>query len=356
MPVTNQIPILLLTGFLGSGKTTLLQNLLHHPQMADTAVIINELGEIGLDHHLVQGAIETVLVLENGCVCCNVRDDFVGVLNKLFWDRLHHKIPKFSRLILETTGVAKPGPIVNAIFADPLIAERFSLEGIVTTVDAVLADRQLDEYQEAVEQVRMADILLVTKTDLVAPPLADVLERRLHRLNSWAAREKVAQGQITPDRLFGLNKAAHERAVLRPALEAAHDHDHGLDHGNAHDHASAHEKPLQSFAVRLPREMSGEILMSALAGITSEFGHKLLRIKGIVGLAGGEGPSIVQVVGTTIFPLQAAPPNSDASQEPYLIFIADDIDPAKVCQSLERRSIALSRYSTGPLLADTRTN
>ena len=163
------IPVTLLTGFLGSGKTTVLNHILKQPLMAETAVIVNEFGEIGLDHLLVESATDDIVLLNSGCLCCTVRGDIADTLLNLFVGRASRKVPHFSRVVIETTGLADPAPILHTLISDPLVAARYSLDGVVTTVDAVNGAGTLDRQPEAVKQAAVADRLLLTKADLAEP-------------------------------------------------------------------------------------------------------------------------------------------------------------------------------------------
>src|SRR5262244_4448468 len=181
------IPATLLTGFLGSGKTTVLNHVLKQPGMAATAVIVNEFGEIGLDHLLVERLNEEVVLLNSGCLCCTVRGDIVDTLTNLFVDRVKGKVPYFNRVAIETTGLADPAPILHTLMTDPIVAARYMLDGVVTTVDAVTGEATLDRQPEAVKQAAVADRLLLSKTDLAAPAAREEIEARLTVLNPSAA-------------------------------------------------------------------------------------------------------------------------------------------------------------------------
>src|SRR5258706_12145288 len=169
----ERLPVSVLTGFLGSGKTTLLRKLLQHPDMARTAVIINEFGEIPLDHLLVESSSEDMITLNSGCLCCTVRGDLTDTLRNLYLKRAKQEIPEFDRVVIETTGLADPAPILHTLMNDPVLAARFRLDGVVTTVDAVNAQSQLDTHLESVKQAAVADRIVLTKSDLVEPGALD---------------------------------------------------------------------------------------------------------------------------------------------------------------------------------------
>ncbi len=198
------LPVSVLTGFLGSGKTTLLRHLLGHPAMEETAVIINEFGEIGLDHLLVEKADEDTVLRNSGCLCCSVRGDLIDTLRNLFKRRVRREVPAFRRLVIETTGLADPAPILHTLMNDPLLVTRFRLDGVLATVDAVTGGATLDQHEEALKQAAVADRLLITKIDLAEDTAVATLEARLGALNPAAPRHRVAHGEIEPACLFNV--------------------------------------------------------------------------------------------------------------------------------------------------------
>src|SRR5262249_12400130 len=197
----ERLPVSLITGFLGSGKTTLLNRLLRHDDMSDSAVIINEYGEISLDHLLVERVDGEVAVLASGCICCTIRSDLEETLRTLLVRRDRGEVPPFRRILIETTGLADPAPIVQLLLNNPLVSHFLRLDTVATTVDAVNAAQQIDRQYEAVKQVALADRLLITKSDLVSD--IALLESRLGRLNPGAGIECVMHGEIDPAKLFG---------------------------------------------------------------------------------------------------------------------------------------------------------
>jgi G3E family GTPase len=335
-PVQAQIPLVLLTGFLGSGKTTLLRELLLHPGMGETAVLINELGAVGLDHHLVRGATETTLVLENGCVCCSVRDDLVATLQDLFWQRLTRKIPRFARVVIETTGVADPEPVLQALLGDSFIAERFHIDTVITAIDAMLAQTQLDRHLEAVRQVIAADTLLMTKVDLVGADDVARLELRLAQLNPLAARRQAAHGKIEPELLFGCMPGASRRPVsASPPLRPIAPGSVLASAGRARVRPALHDSAIASFTLRLNGVPERGQLISALSTLLSQYSGRILRAKGLADV-GEDNPVVVQAVGETLFPLQTMPAWPQDRRLSCLVFITSGLPALPVCNALSK--------------------
>src|SRR5690349_4102861 len=284
---SSLIPVTLLTGFLGSGKTTVLNHVLKQPDMAATAVIVNEFGEIGLDHLLVERSSEDVVLLSSGCLCCTVRGDIVDTLTNLFVDRVKGKVPFFTRVAIETTGLADPAPILHTLMTDPIVAARYMLDGVVTTVDAVNGAGTLDKQPEAVKQAAVADRLLLTKTDLAGIIARQEIEARLEALNPSATIVPVAQGVVDPARLFNIGfydpatKSVDVRRWLRDeAFESGHAH-----HGHDQPDANRHDDRIRAFCIIRERPISWAALSAWLDGLATMRGDDLLRLKAIVALS-----------------------------------------------------------------------
>src|ERR1051325_11461549 len=281
----SRIPVTVLTGFLGSGKTTLLNHVLKQPDMAATAVIVNEFGEIGLDHLLVESATDDFVLLSSGCLCCTVRGDIVNTLTDLFVKRVKGQVPYFTRAVIETTGLADPAPVLHALLSDPIVAERYMIDGVVTTVDAVNGAGTLDRQIEAVKQAAIADRLIITKTDLADNASVSSLRTRLAALNPGAPQLQAAQGAIDASALFGLGlfdpqtKSADVQRWLNDEAVAAYHGDEPHDHAHEHHNdVKRHEARIRAFCITREKPISWSALSGWLDALASMRGDDLLRL------------------------------------------------------------------------------
>ena len=308
--LSETLPTTVLTGFLGSGKTTLLRRALVSPALADTAVIINELGEIAIDHHLVDFVEGSVLELPGGCLCCAVREDLARTLRSLLDRRDTGEIKRFRRVVIETTGLADPAPILFTLGADPMLDHSLHLARVVTLVDAVNGADSLDRFVEAGRQAALADTLVITKTDLV--PFGPDLVRRLDALNDRADRIFAAETEDAGLVLFG-NGRPSATAVM--GFEPVASHTHGID----------------AFGVILEGELSRLDFARALGALARERGTDLLRVKGIVCFADRpERPAVVQAAQHAMFAPEWLDNWPDADERSRLVFIVHDIPRAEI--------------------------
>jgi G3E family GTPase len=270
----SALPVCVITGFLGSGKTTLLSHLLRDPAFERTAVIINEFGAVGLDHLLVESSDEQILMLEGGCVCCTVRGDLVRTAGDLLARRAAGTVTPFERIVIETTGLADPAPILHALMTDREIAERLRLESVIATVDAAAGSATLDSHPESVKQAALADCIVVTKSDL-ADPAANGLVERLQALNPGAPKLMALHGAVDAAQLFA--PRAHDPKPLDTAP-------HG--HGDINTFCLRREKPLNAVTLGLFLQIVAE-----------HCGARLLRLKGLVDVVESPGrPAVIHGV------------------------------------------------------------
>jgi G3E family GTPase len=332
MPGTDvPLPTTLITGFLGSGKTTLLNGLLAHPAMADTAVIVNEFGEVGLDHLLIETAFEDAVLLKSGCICCTVRGDLVDTLVSLAARRASGEIPAFARVAIETTGLADPAPIMHLLMAEPALAALYRLDRVVTTVDAANASAQLDAHYEAAKQAAVADQIVLTKTDLVTAGARDAILGRLAALNPQAPVAPVVKGQVTPEVLFAPADSAARRAA-RLATAAALGHAH--HHAEREDHLAAHHG-ISTVSLVRDAPLPWPALKAWLEAVASLRGPDLLRIKGIVNVAGRAGPVVIHGVQHVFHPPVELRHWPDADRRSRIVIITRNIPASALAQSLE---------------------
>ena len=332
----DTIPITLLTGFLGAGKTTLLNRLLRHSELADTAVLINEFGEVGLDHLLAEAVRDEIVLLNAGCLCCTVRGELVESLRSLFLRRARGEIPYFRRVIIETTGLADPAPILQTLTADPVVAARYRLDGVVTVVDAANGSPTLDAQPEAVKQAAVADRLILTKSDLASPLQITVLLERLRRLNPGALLLTAHDGMIDPKLLLDLGPFrpnAKIDAVLgwlneaAFADQAASHQDHHDGGGHHHHDLNRHDARIQAFCVTFDRPLQWQKIGTFLEMLVATQGESLLRIKGLLNLAGQDRPLVIHGVQHVFHEpvlLREWPPGDDRRSR--LVFITRDLD------------------------------
>ena len=327
---TALIPVTLLTGFLGSGKTTVLNHVLKQPGMAATAVIVNEFGEIGLDHLLVERSSEDVVLLNSGCLCCTVRGDIVDTLTNLFVDRVKGKVPFFTRVAIETTGLADPAPILHTLMTDP-IAARYVLDGVVTTVDAVNGAGSLDRQPEAVKQAAVADRLLLTKTDIAEPGARQAIEGRLKELNPSAAIVSVAQGAIDSALLFNIgfyDPTTKSLDVRRWLRDESFEGDHGQDVGHGHEHpdVNRHDDRIRAFCITREQPISWAALSTWLDGLAAMRGDDLLRLKAIVALSDRpDQPVVLHGVQHLFHPPVLLPEWPSEDRRTRMVFITRDL-------------------------------
>ena len=339
------LPVHLLTGFLGSGKTTLLSRLLRDPALADTAVVINELGEVGLDHLLVdRGSEEGVVLLDSGCLCCALGNSLQETLESLYFRRGRGELPAFARVVVETTGVADPGPIAATLGLDSAIARHYRLGSIVTVVDAVHGSAQLERFAEARRQVTVADRLVVSKGDLADPAVVERLEAELAERNPQAARVAAVAGAIAAEAVI---VDALEPSALRQLAAAgspaarAHADPQCASHAPAaavlgaggHDHLADHG--IASTAIRLAAPLDWPRYAEWVRWLQRDFGDGLLRMKGAVRMTDGDVFALHAVM--RLFSAPRALPSLPAELgDGVVVLITQDLPPSVLDEARQR--------------------
>ena len=360
MTSASTIPVTVLTGFLGSGKTTVLNHLLHQPDMEGVVAIINEFGEVGLDHLLVETCEERFALLDNGCVCCSVREDLVTLLTELSSDGISGAAP-IRRILIETTGLADPVPVLHTLMTAPSVVESYRIDGVVVTVDAVNAIGSLKVHPEAAKQIAVADRILLTKSDLVDTVSRAAVEERIRLINPTVSITHVEHGQVAPDQILeaGLFSpegrsddvikwfAAAAEATGAHPLRASNRGHH--EHGHGHHEHDPHAEGISSFSLTVREPIRWDAFSRWLDYVAALKGDDLLRFKALVNVAERpNGPLVVHAVQHVMHPPieMDAWPSDDRSSR--LVFIVRNIPAGSIERTLaqfgevSRDSIALT--------------
>ena len=394
------VPVNVVTGFLGSGKTTLLRRLLASPRLASCAVLVNEFGEVGLDHHLLEAVTGSMVLLDNGCVCCAVRDDLRGALLELHGRRERGEVPRYDRVVIESSGLADPAPVLHTLTADPVLRHHYRPGAVVTVVDALHGSAQLDRYPESVKQAALADRMILTKTDLAEPEAARVLEARLRAMNPAAPIRRAGAAalggatggedtgasdaaallmddahradsrQAEAERWFGLGGGLPEGGSARPEATAGA----GAAHASAASPAAFpagggggrmpaeparhdHTDDVTSFRIETDEPIDWTVFGIWLGMLLHRHGEDILRVKGIVDVPELDGPVLLDAVQHTVHPpthLPAWPRTWEREADGVaprrgtrIVFIVRGLDRERV-----ERSLAAFRESLGSASAE----
>lgn len=356
------IQVSLLTGFLGSGKTTLLNHLLKHEDMAETAVLVNEFGDIGIDHALVENVDENMVQLTTGCLCCAVQGDLTRALQELFLKRVRGTVPAFRRVLIETTGLADPAPILHTLINDPIIATRFFLDGVIATADAVHGLGQLDRHPEPRKQAAVADRIVLTKTDLVDEEAINRIEQRLHTLNPAAPIIRAVKGDVPPSALFGCGlynpetKSFDVQEWLKEEAyppeqddhardDHAHEHDGHEHEGHSHD-PNRHGDGIESFCMTRDEPIEWPTFVTWIQTLITHRGEDILRIKGIVNLVDEEQPVAIHGIQHMFHSPVRLPAWPDDDHRTKIVFITRNLNRDIIAQSLDALDKAAAEPAT----------
>ncbi|MCX5579377.1 CobW family GTP-binding protein [Kaistia terrae] len=339
----DRITANVLTGFLGAGKTSLLKRLLSLPSLAGTAVIINEFGEVGLDHLLVEAIDDDIVLLKSGCICCNIRTDLKDALLSLFERSRNGEIPRFSRIAIETTGIADPAPIVATLSADPMLRHHFRVGNIVTVVDVPNGLVNLDAFVESQRQVAVADRLIISKSDIAAPEDTAYLRARLEALNPAAEILELDETMQPDDALFvrdihdivarGQEVARWLKAETRTHAAHGHHHDHGHSHHHAHEHDVNRHGDIRAFVLMGDAPLNWARFGLWLSMLLNRHGGEILRLKGLLDIEGNDSPVVIQGVQHLIHKPMHLDRWPDGVTGTHLVVIAKGLDPVLVERS-----------------------
>ena len=325
----NQIPVTVITGFLGSGKTTLLSSILKKKEMQKTAVIINEFGEIGLDHALIEHTDENIVELQSGCICCTIQGDLNKTLIDLFDKMMNGKVSSFNRVLIETTGLANPVPIIHTLMSSIELIRIYSLDGVITVVDSVNGEKTLDLHEESLKQLALAEKIILSKTDIVDKDEINSLIYRIKEINPVSQIVFSKFGNIPLEEIFGLGaydpykKSADVKKWLAAEKykDKKHHHHHDVNRHNENIRAFSmmSENPVNMIAFSFFRDM-----------ITAALGANLLRMKGIINIAGEERPAVIHGVQHIFHPVQWLETWPDNDRRTKLVFITQNIKKEQI--------------------------
>jgi G3E family GTPase len=329
------IPVNVVTGFLGSGKTTLLNRLLRSPHLAKTAVLVNEFGEVALDHLLLATVDAETVILQSGCVCCTIRGDLAEAIRALFGRRERGLVPRFDRLALETTGLADPAPIIATLLAEPVLRHHFRLGNVIATIDAVNGARHLAENPESVRQVAIADRIVLTKTELAAATPVGELAAALRRLNPTAPMLDAASDPLAPEDLMASDVYAPARrsAEVRRWLDEEAHRTAAENPHQRHD-PNRHDRDIRAFCLTFAEPLDWTGFGIWLTMLLHAHGARVLRVKGILNVAGLAKPVVIHGVQHIIHPPAHLEVWPDADRRSRIVFIVRGLDQRVIERSL----------------------
>lgn len=336
--MSQRIPVTIITGFLGAGKTTLINELLHQPYDEKMAVIVNEYGDVGVDHNLVVNVKEEVYQMNNGCLCCTLRTDLSDMLSTIFTIREEQTVP-IDRIIIETTGLAEPGPIAQTFMRTPFLQDHYEIDSVITLVDATNASYQLAYYEESIDQIAFADKLLLTKVDEVDSQTLRLLENKLGLLNPFAAIERLNLEEIKVNDVLGLNlfdeQKKEKENVPEPEEERGDHHPQTENDGHVHDHHhSSHTEGIVTLSLTTTDPIHPTLIDMWMNELIMTYGMDLLRYKGVLYLYGDSNQIIYQGVNMT-FKAERGEPWGEKERESVLVFIGKHLPIEEMKQSFK---------------------
>lgn len=325
----DPIPVNVVTGFLGSGKTTVIQKLLASPDLSDTAVLVNEFGEVGLDHHLFRSVNENTILLGNGCVCCAILSDMKDALGNLFSQMTRGDVPPFKRVIVETSGLADPVPIAYTVQSEPVLKHHFRLGNVITTIDAVNGTRQLENHEESIKQAAVADFIIITKSDIAEPIQCEALTSRLAKLNVGAPVLDGVIDVLSPQKLFrdDLSDIDSRVSIVQSWFSGPNEEDRALSHN--------HSDGVQSFCVQTAQPLDWTAFGIWMSMLLHCHGDKVLRIKGLLNVQDVETPVLINGVQHIVHPPVHLAEWPDDDHKSRLIFIVQGMSVDSIKRSLD---------------------
>jgi G3E family GTPase len=332
---TSYIPVNVITGFLGSGKTTLLQHLLVEPALSDTAVLVNEFGEIGLDHHLLQHVDADIVLLQSGCLCCTIRGDLSIAIRDLYGKRERGEIVQYRRLAIETTGLADPVPVLATVMADPVIRHHFRLGHVIATVDGVNGLLHLDRQPEAVKQVAVADRIVVTKTDIASPNAVADLIAGLRQWNPSATLFSMTMDHV-PDATLLLMDDLYDPGTRNAEVQRWLAFAAAAPNDDLHPHhgVNRHDDRIHAFCLTFEEPLDWTAFGIWLSMLLHRRGTDVLRVKGLLNVAGNDNPVVIHGVQHLVHPPVHLAAWPDDDRRSRLVFIVRDIPQSEIERSL----------------------
>lgn len=342
MGMDKRIPVTLLAGFLGSGKTTLLNKLLHNPAMRDTAVIINELGDAGLDQIFANSNLaqnienehiaDNTVLLSSGCLCCTLKNELADTMRDLFFKRALQAIPQFNRLIIETTGMADPGPILANLMNEPVIESVYRLDAVVVTIDSVYGLQQIEENAEALKQAAVADVLVLTKTDLANADQISALKEKLITINPGATQHKIVHGELDP--AFVVDVGLFDLATKQPEPQRWLRAPIKQTQPKGTLPQKTHNDEITSFTVIMPSPLNWSQLKPHLLSFCQKYGKNLLRLKGIIHASDQSAPLAIHAVHFTPYPPTLLEGWTEEEPLSRIVIIGKDLDELEIRKAL----------------------